>query len=291
MKSPLIALLLIMFAPGLMASNSFKAAGNDTIIKEDSMNLAIIKLDFLTYNLEGVNISYYPLCDSCDLDSLPFIEEFTPPVDYGDIKFKYSYDMDVLFGGEIIWMGIGEIYQPDTFLPAAYFNYLQSTVTRPENAEYFDHCLIPYYWTEEEYVERADSAWKMIDSLAIVHDFAQAPFRVGFYAYTPTVGAFDPVTAKWLIFLYRGNDYPTYQSEAKAEDEVFMLFPNPCNGYLNIASDVKAYTVNVLNSRGSLMQSYQNGPANLDLSAYQKGLYFLQISCGENIFIRKFVIQ
>ena len=49
------------------------------------MNLAILVLDFLSYEFEEANITYYPLCDNCDLDSLPFDIEFIYPFDYGNI--------------------------------------------------------------------------------------------------------------------------------------------------------------------------------------------------------------
>jgi len=71
-------------------------------IKEDSMNLSILVLDFQTYEFLGGDVAYYPLCASCDQDSLPFHVEFMTPMDYGEI-LEIPAKQSTLF---LFWLSI-----------------------------------------------------------------------------------------------------------------------------------------------------------------------------------------
>lgn len=197
-------ILLIIFASSCV--NNLKEPQEEHLyswpLLPDSMNLAILIVDYQTYEFEGGNLSYYPLCANCDSDSLPFSITFISPGDFGEITFSYTETNDTLFRASIVWMGLGEILYPDEFVPADSFQTVQESIEKPELSEYFD------YWLgldESTFYAKTDLAWASISSIHITNDFATELFRVGFYLYTPSVGVFDPDPAKWIIFLYRGN--------------------------------------------------------------------------------------
>ena len=268
-------------------------------IKEDSMNLAILVLDFLSYEFEEANISYYPLCDSCDLDSLPFVVKFTSPMDYGEILFKYSPNADTLFYASIWWMGMGEIYYPDQFLPSSEFEYQTSSISLPNHVQYFDYWLIPGYCSEERFKEKADSAWMTIDSLLIVEEISQYTFRVGIYAYTPSVGMFDPYLAKWIIFLYYGNSFSTGITDLSHNTADVRSFPNPFTTSTTLSfrlekPDNVRFTVYNVHSQivYTIEGRREKGEQKIEWNAegLPAGMYFYRLEAGDRICCGKLVV-
>jgi hypothetical protein len=201
----------------------------DTIIKEDSMNFAVLVVDFATYYFHKANISYYTKCDnSCSIDSLPVKMYFDGWYDLARVYFYYKYDSSLLFGAWVYWMGYGNIFYPTSFIVGSNFPYTSNAVPLPADAEYYDIDLVVNYYTWDEYIARGQMAWKAIDSLEIVNQFAAKPFRVGLFAYSR--GAlFDPYKTDWIIFLYRGNEWPV-QVQRLPEEQPFMICPNPAEG-------------------------------------------------------------
>jgi hypothetical protein len=232
-----------------------------SFIKEDYMNLAILVLDFLTYEFLEGSVDYYPLCDSCDLDSLPFIVEFMSPMDYGEILFKYSYNSDTLFYASIWWAGTGQVLYPEEFIPSSEFGYQEETIVLPGHEQYFDFWLTPNGYSWQEFIEKADSAWEAIDSLQITKEFSEYSFRVGIYAYTPVVGLFDPTYAKWIIFLYYGNSFSTGLHNYNNQPILSSVFPNPFTTSTTIEFELKkssSIQFTVYNVKGDLVYQYEN---------------------------------
>ena len=106
----------------------------------------------------------------------------------------------------IVWHGTGGIVYPAQFEPPGSFEASNDTIDKPQNSQYFEYTLD---LGETELAERTDSAWAAVSTLQLTEDFEKTlpmrTFRAGFYLYPPTVGVFDPASAKWIIFLYRGN--------------------------------------------------------------------------------------
>jgi len=167
----------------------------------DSMNLAVLVSDYLTYEFEMGTLDYYPPCASCDEDSLPFDVVYHPPGDFGDITFRYTETGDTLFFGTIIWMGHGAIKYPSHFSDSDEFEKVSDLPTDPTSIEYFR----VFGSDEETFKAKADSAWHYVNTLDIVAEFAKAPYRLGIYMYPPVQGVFDPAAAKWIVFLCRGK--------------------------------------------------------------------------------------
>ncbi len=182
------------------------ACGEETTtwpLDADSMNLAILVVDYQTYTFEGGYFSRYPLCISCDQDSLPFVITKVPAADFGWVTIQYAPTGDTLLHATIVWMGEGQILFPDTLFPPEIFSAVPTMVAKPPAVQYLETL-----WLDSSAViAKTDSAWMAIQSLDITNDFDQHPFRVGFYFYAPALGAFDPNQAKWVLFLYRGKFY------------------------------------------------------------------------------------
>lgn len=164
------------------------------------MNLAVLVSDYQTYEFEQGALNYYPLCVSCDVDSLPFAVDFVPPGDFGGITFSYTETADTLLHGTIIWLGKGAIDRPDNFKPRDQFRELDSAAAGPVSVEYFN--IFPAL-EAAEFEARADTAWAHVSRLDIVREFATREYRAAVYLYAPAVGVFDPGEARWIIFLYR----------------------------------------------------------------------------------------
>lgn len=287
-----IILFIVIFLnvfPNLSSQNHFN---NNGFIKEDSMNLAILVLDFLSFEFEEANITYYPLCDSCDLDSLPFDIDFMSPGDYGEILYNYTQDEDTLFYASIWWMGTGEIYYPDQFMSSSEFEYQSQSIILPSHVQYYDYWLIPNYYSADRFRERADSAWMAIDSLQIVKEFAENTFRVGIYAYTPSVGMFNPTFAKWIIFIYYGNTFTTGIKPNKLKSLFLKSYPNPFSTSTTFSYTLdkpSSVSISIFNAQGQLIEKIEQerltGEQKLHWNAegLPAGMLYYRIKAGDMV--------
>lgn len=290
-----VFLVLLAFCSQMMAQGQKNRMDPDSLIKKDSMNFAVLVLDFLSYTFEKASISYYPLCSGCDRDSLPFRIQYKPPGDFGDIRFYYTGNDELLFGATIIWDGAGSIYQPAKFRDAAEFPIGPVQVALPPSRQYFDNTLTPWPYSKENYIARAETAWTAIQNLQIVNEFASGPLRVGFYAWPPSVGVFCPFCAKWIIFLYSGNDFSEGIFETDKEPGI-SVYPVPAADRLFI--DLQALApgicrISLLNSLGSVVYDSPAQPAqntSIDLADIESGFYYLIIRMPEKSQVRKVLI-
>ena len=273
---------------------------SSSYIKEDSMNLATLVLDFLSFEFLEGTVNYYPLCDSCDLDSLPFFIEFMNPMDYGEILFKYSYNSDTLFYASIWWAGTGQIFYPEEFSPSIEFSYQEDVVVLPIHSQYYDYWLTPQGYSWQEFIEKADSAWRAIDSLQITNEFSEYSFRVGIYAYTPVLGMFDPTYAKWIIFLYYGNDQSTGISSPAGEGIQIKSYPNPFSTTTTIEyelSTISNIQFTIFNTMGEIVYqhegNYNQGPHYFTWSPHHlpAGMYYVVLRSEEGVSVVKLIKQ
>jgi len=124
------------------------------------MNLAILMVDFMTYQFESSSISYYTKCNNdCDADSLPFLMYFDGHWDFAHVYFHYSLDSALLFKASIHWMGMGQIEYPVNFVSSQNFPYIFNTVPLPDDAQYYNTTIAGNFCSWDEYVQRANSAW------------------------------------------------------------------------------------------------------------------------------------
>jgi len=72
-----------------------------------------------------------------------------------------------------------------------------------------------------------------------------------------------------------------------------MIFPNPSNGKFIISCNRNIYTIEIFNIIGEKVfhSEINNQKSEIDLSLQPKGIYFVKISDGENIYTEKIIIQ
>jgi hypothetical protein len=267
-------------------------------LKPDSMNLGILVSDYQTYAFEKGNFSVHQPCGNEDADSLPFIVHYDPPGDWGGISFLYSKNLDTLFNATIIWMGRGEIGFPRGFLPADSFKLQQTNITAPVSVQYWEFGTL-----EPSLQKKADSAWNAVKSLQVIKDFSQHPYRVGIYLYPPSVGAFDPSVAKWIIFLYRGkvNTKVKQPVEIASRRPQILNFANTVGSKIAVTYQIATRTnafVAVYNAGGVKIAGLAAGAlepsiytANFDIGKWANGMYFCRVSAGNAHDVKKIVIE
>jgi hypothetical protein len=273
--------ILVLTLSMMLAGSAQLRAESDSLISHDSMNLAVIEMDYLTHDLLNISMMHYPLCN-CDQDSLPFYGEYMPPMDFGDMKFRYMHDNSLLFGGTLVWMGQGFIYHPVNFEPGSMYTHLQDSVPLPSNAQYL------YWWTfpggtYADFTAKSQAVWKTISDLKLVHEFAEGHhMRVGFYGYAPTQGMMNPVVARWIIFVYRGNDITMDIPDQTTTEKTLNLWPNPASTTLSvdlrnfdtpqhlIITDMTGQTIKTILQTGNRIEK-------LDIADLPAGIYTLQL--------------
>ncbi len=229
MKNVFIIFLIFYFSTAAFSQSSI-------IIRNDSLNFAVLVIDYSSYKLEEGNLSYYePLKQS--ISKIPVTSVFETPVDYGSITFLYTKNQDTLFSAGVDWQQQGNITFPRNFLPADSFSIMQNQNISPLSTEYYYNDM--YGSDTSSYKMKADSAWLSVKALNIVNQFSRYPFRVGLYLYTPEEGAMispgitnNLLGAKWIVFLFYDSSTITGVRSEDNQPAKFVLsqnYPNPFN--------------------------------------------------------------
>ncbi len=180
---------------------------NEMALQKNAINIATLLLDFETYEFEGGNLRTFALDQASDSDSLPFMVSFVYPADFGSVLFQLDQSADTVFYGTIVWRGEGEIFIPRHIVPADSFNISSGIFKEPMSIYHYEYISLPLldslaHDSTFNIKEKADSAWYAIKNLGITREFSKVDYRVGIYLYPPSVGAFIPSRAKWIVFLY-----------------------------------------------------------------------------------------
>jgi len=259
-------------------------AQTGSLFKKDSLNLCLLKLDFLTYNFEGGNISHYNKCGH--EDTLPFTIDFEYPLDFGGITFKTRTKLDVIFDATIVWAGRGKINYPTNFTFNSPFDTISKKVPKPKNLEYFNWDGSKIY-DDTVFIKHADSAWDAISSLEITNKFSELDYKMGIYTYPPSVGLFNPWVAKWIIFLYQSDPDNTKINTISIEND--LVYPNPFLDVITINITGKS-NYKIFNSDGSLLRSGELNNNQIEVKELNSGVYYLSL-VNENQTINKKIVK
>ena len=77
-------------------------------------------------------------------------------------------------------------------------------------------------------------------------------------------------------------------------DKVFMIYPNPVHGLLDIKSSIELANdsrIEIYNSVGSCVSSGGYQRNGVDVSALANGMYFLRIHTGGKIYSSRFLVE
>ena len=183
-------------------------------LPSDSVSFGLFVVAFQTKVFEEGVLLNYPTCLEVDTVSLPLELEVQPAADFGYTIMTYPCTGDTVFHGSYVWMGMGQIYKPNSFIPADSFYVQEDSIPQPASAQYWQEDGMPLQEPSE--IQAADSVWSAIQNLHLVSQFARYPYQAVIYLYHPSWAPLEPSTSKWIVFLYRNPTAPlaTYPGPA-----------------------------------------------------------------------------
>lgn len=194
MKSSILKFKHFSIAIVIIASLSILLFSScEELERHHRSKILMLKVDYLTNHFEGGK----ELLFSQTSENFTIRTEYTPPGDFGNIKLIYDELNEVIFDGDIIWMGLGHINYPQNILPASDFDHVLTcdyyiprggfeNVFNPQNTDY-DYSQI----------------WSSVQGLVKVRDYLRSnpDASVKLFLYTPSVGVGNPEDWDWIIFL------------------------------------------------------------------------------------------
>ncbi len=153
----------------------------------------LLKVDYLTNTFQGGKETTF----AENSNSFTISHQSIPAVDFGNIKLKYNEINQILFDGDIIWMGLGQIHYPQNMLAANQFDaVLTADIVFPTTN--FNHIL-----PEPNLSNNYNQVWMAVQNLVKVRQYLISnPIGVvHLYLYTPSVGIGNPADWKWIILM------------------------------------------------------------------------------------------
>jgi hypothetical protein len=188
----------------LQVINDRVDAGNDTIpIIDDILgkdrDILLMRVDYLTYKYLGYTT--FNIRDKISGDTIPFFSVYRAPTDFGYQKLYYRTvdSANMLFHGDIIWMGCGMMQYPQP----------SSFVTGPSNnlnLPYPGQSRISHYnGTRHTTVTDETNLRNIWNTISIQSEFqyfySRTTKKVAVYLYTPSVGCGNPADWYYLVFV------------------------------------------------------------------------------------------
>ena len=276
MKTKLFFILLFM----CYAKFSF---AYDVIEKDNPKpenEVLILIVDYTTNAFEGGQILRFP---EKPAETLTITYDYRAPGDFGFIKLYYSEINELLFYGDIIWMGRGNILFPETWIaPEDFVHTDTKDLVFPKNG----------FWNVIPYSSAGitDDVWYSVQSIIKVRDFllSNPEQKVQYLFYTPSVGVGDPKDWKWILFLHSPSmtrDLP------KLTSSEFNVYPAITEDKLYVKTKSNVWSYQIYSNQGQLIQSGIGGNY-IDVSCLNQGIYILNI-CNDNndgkLYSHKFI--
>jgi hypothetical protein len=252
----------------------------------------LLKVDYTTNQLEGgqkLNFTQLPETFTARI-------EYEEPCDFGWVKVYFAEKNELLFHGDIVWAGRGDIIYPAIWLNANEFEYvLTEDYIVPVNG--FENIFNPW---EGEY--DYTSAWGAVQGIVEVRKMLRSNPQqiVKLFLYTPSVGFGYPEDWKWIIFL-AGENLPTSFSEMRANgsgSELFQNYPNPFKNETTIRyalpAGVASAEIQLCDFSGKLLKRQVVDPSGtvfLKSSELGAGVYFYSlVIAGKTVATKQMII-
>ena len=159
-------------------------------------HILISKVDYLTFRYRG----FYALNVSGKLGSgteIPFVAEYNPAGDFGDIKLYYRNKNNLLMSGTIIWMGCGVLDFPAGFR-AGYPYVARDAFPGQEHFAFINEQGEYTVVTEESDLQHV---WQSVSGQQeFQYYYANSSKKVAVYLYRPSIGMGNPADAYYLVF-------------------------------------------------------------------------------------------
>jgi len=259
--------------------------------------------DYETSEFEEGIVLNVPLCAGCDSIGFPFDIFYQSPGDFGWIQFNYTETNDTIFYATIVWMGQGSITYPTNFLPADSFSVEAGNASDPDSI-YYSSSWGDTIIEDETFLQSAAAAYENIRQLSVVHQFANYPYKIIAFMYTPTVGATDLTVAKWIFFLYRNPEVISVVDETPLPQnfKLYQPYPNPFNPTITIRFNIpveslRPTSLQIFNITGRLIEELVNGELAVgeheivwNANNYPSSVYFVRLESGEFVENQKVVL-
>jgi hypothetical protein len=253
----------------------------DTIIHQNKLNIAVLKLNYTDFSIQGGKMLYYD-CLGCTKDSIPFNVDYQEPMDFGSICLKLNPSLDTVFSGSMIWMGTGVIDFPSNFNASMPFMSGNSVIQAPNNIQ-----LLNQQGQQFNNATIINQCWNTVSTLEITESFSNFNYHAAIYLYTPKVGLTDYNYAKWIVFLY-------YQDAVAQIDDInfndYQVFPNPFNDKIYVSNNLNDFEFNIFSSLGEKLKTgkIRNGEIN-DISQLASGVYYIDLIKDDKKITRKII--
>ncbi|MBP6127352.1 hypothetical protein [Flavobacterium sp.] len=186
-------LLFILFIFVSLFSSCTEENAPVTETTNEPNKVLLLKVDYLTNTFQGGKETTY----TENSNSFTISHQSIPAVDFGNIKLKYDEINQILFDGDIIWMGLGQIHHPQNMLTANQFEaVLTADIVFPSTS--FNH-ILPQSNLSNNY----NQVWMAVQNLVKVRQYliSNPTGVVHLYLYTPSVGVGNPADWKWIILM------------------------------------------------------------------------------------------
>ncbi|MBC8323377.1 MAG: T9SS type A sorting domain-containing protein [Candidatus Marinimicrobia bacterium] len=270
-------------------------------LPDDSASFGILICDYETSVFEEGTVLNVPLCTGCDSNGFPLEVLYQSPGDFGWIQFNYTETGDTVFYGTIVWMGLGEINFPDSLYPADSFYVDTSYAADPDSIHYWSSWGASTI-EEDVFLQSAAASYEQIRNLAIVHEFAEYPYQIVAFMYTPTVGATDLTVAKWIFFLFRNPEVISVNDETPLPNnfKLYQPYPNPFNPTTAIRFSVapnSKTSLQIFDITGRLVDELVSGKlvsgeheVLWNAGNNPSGVYFVRLESGEFVETQKILL-
>lgn len=167
-----------------------QANGTDLANQSGNNKVLLLKVDYTTNTFEGGK----ELTFDSNTTTFSTNYQYVTPADFGSIKIFYTELNSLLFYGDIIWMGTGEIHFPTDFQPASSFEFVNTfaAIDLPSVENIFN--------PNNEIFDYTNPLNQVIYLSKVIEYRASNPnASAKIFLYQPSVGIGDPATWKWII--------------------------------------------------------------------------------------------
>jgi hypothetical protein len=255
-----------------------------------SAEVLLLKLNYVDNQFEGgKKLEFAHPAETFSITTV-----YGSPGDFGWIKLYFSEIDELLFHGEIFWMGCGDIVyptdwkHPDEFIRTDAANYVF-----PKNG--FENIWNSGFGTPDY-----DAVWSQVQNIIEVREILEAnPEQTAkFLLYTPSAGVGDINDFKWIILLSDISDktekkVATSLPEKRATDISFQLSVSDNQLWVKTDNDASwSYKINNLQGQAVASgSSYSGNP--VDISPLSPAVYIVSFYRSDGSFLqtRRFVKQ
>jgi len=187
--------IYLLFCLPLLIFTGCDNHDNDCDIDNSTNKVLMLKVDYTTFNLEGVKEFRF----DHQTDSFTIVKDYVSPGDFGYIRLIYKELNQQLFYGTIWWDGLGELIYPESFeSPEAFESVHSDDAIFPVNGF---NCPYQNSFADLDYF----NIWLNVQHLEIVRQYLHTNpnQKVQIFAYTPSVGGGDPL--EWDYFILMKN--------------------------------------------------------------------------------------